>query len=278
MQERHKLSLQVFEVLQRASGLNDEQQAEVFNKYPYPAVAQVLQIYFGDFEYNIPNTPPPGITGSSEESHPTNLHKLLSTSGGLAPFIKGAGYDYLNQFQVERRYIQLLEGIHPKDAEMVIALFVNDGRFERLYQISQAAAHKAFPGAVPAPDINTRPVVDVAPEVDISPVQDSSGNVFKDLDLPESGTHLTEGTTLEFRPEMEFAIATLPATEDGGVAIPLYGSSDVPGFHLANYKGPVVFSDNVEAEYDFSSLKQESFEELRRAVMRENHKRKQAAK
>lgn len=246
----NKLTLQVWEVLQRASGLNDDQQAEVFNEYPYPAVAQVLQIYFGDFEYTIPDIPPPGITASSEESHPTNMHKLLRTSGGLAPFVKGAGYDKLNHFQVERRYVQYLEGIHPKDAELVIALFVNDGRFERLYQISQTAAHKAFPGVVPAPAINARLVTDVVPEA----------------------------TTLEFRPETATATATLPATEDEGVSIQLLENSDDPGIVLADYKGPVEFRDNVDAKYTFSALDQNSFEELRRAVMRENHKRKQEAK
>lgn len=242
MQERHKLSLQVFEVLQRASGLNDDQQAEVFNEYPYPAVAQVLQIYFGDFEYNIPNTPPPGITGASEESHPTNMHKLLRTSGGLAPFIKGAGYDNLNQFQVERRYIQYLEGIHPKDAELVIALFVNDGRFERLYQISQAAAHKAFPGAVPAP------ISHAIPEAVLPPVEGATPVVIE---------------------------TPIPTIQDQ------LGEQNVPvesGIVLADFKGPVQFRDIVDAEYDFADLEQHSFEELRRAVMRENHKRKQEAK
>lgn len=245
MQERHKLSLQVFEVLQRASGLNDDQQAEVFNEYPYPAVAQVLQIYFGDFEYNIPNTPPPGITGASEESHPTNMHKLLRTSGGLAPFIKGAGYDNLNQFQVERRYMQFLEGIHPKDAELVIALFVNDGRFERLYQISQAAAHKAFPGAVPAPAIVAKTVADVVPEVVLPPVEDVTPVVIE---------------------------TPIPTIQDQ------LGEQVESGLVLADFKGPVQFRDSVDAEYDFSALEQHSFEELRRAVMRENHKRKQEAK
>lgn len=240
----NKLDLQVFEVLQRASGLNDDQQAEVFNEYPYPALAQVLQIYFGDFEYNIPDTPPPGVTASTEESHPTNMHKLLRTSGGLAPFIKGAGFDNLNQFQIERRYVQYLEGIHPKDAEMVVALFVGDGRFERLYQISQAAAHKAFPGAVPAPvEIETFGSPEVPPKVG-----------------------------------KESTAATLPATEDDGVSIHVLETPDVPGLVLDDYTGPVTLSGDVDAEYDFANLNQHSFEELRRAVMRENHKRKQEAK
>lgn len=270
----NKLTLQVWEVLQRASGLNDDQQAEVFNEYPYPAVAQVLQIYFGDFDYTIPDTPPPGITASSEESHPTNMHKLLRTSGGLAPFVKGAGYDKLNHFQVERRYVQYLEGIHPKDAELVIALFVNDGRFERLYQISQTAAHKAFPGVVPAPAINARLVTDVVPEAVPAPA-----NEIETFGIPAIPTNAgTEVTTLEFRPEMEVTTATLPATEDEGVSIQLLENSDDPGIVLADYKGPVEFRDNVDAKYTFSALDQNSFEELRRAVMRENHKRKQEAK
>lgn len=259
----NKVTLQVFEVLQRASGLNDDQQAEVFNEYPYPALAQVLQIYFGDFKYNIPDTPPPGVTASSEESHPTNMHKLFRTSHGLAPFIKGQGFDDLNQFQIERRYVQYLEGIHPKDAEMVVALFVGDGRFERLYQISQAAAHKVFPGAVPAPA-----------EIDVR-VTEGSGDIFDDLDIPRP-----EATTLELRPEMEATTVTLPAVENESVSIDLTGTpvDATPGFVLDDYTGPVTLSGDVDAEYDFANLNQHSFEELRRAVMRENHKRKQEAK
>lgn len=250
MQQKHKLSLQVFEVLQRASGLNDAQQAQVFREYPYPAVAQLLQIYFGDFEQAIPNTAPPGAgTGSSEESHPTSLHKQMA-NGGLARFMKNAGFDNLNAHQRERQYMRLLEGIHPRDAEMVIALFKGDGSFERLYQISQAGAHAAFPKVIPAP----------APE----PVHIRTRRTGDD---PQPAREMVE----------------LPPIDDGPTPLDFSSGQTLEvdavheGLVLADVSGPIKFSGTMNSSYDFSGLDENSFVELRRAIMREDHKRKREA-
>jgi hypothetical protein len=255
----NKLSLQVFEVLQRCSGKSLAEQVEVLKTWPYQAVAQVLQLHFGDFQFLLPPTPPPGLTLSPEESHPTNMHKLVNVSGGLARFVYGVAKEPENlheQQRLEARYIELLGGVHPKDAEMVLALVA--GRFGELYQISQEAAHIAYPAFIAKPEDATKVETFGTPEV-----------------LPKVGT---EVTTLEFRPEMEATTATLPATEDDGVSIHLLENADFPGLVLDDYSGPVKLSGDVVAEYDFSNLNQHSFEELRRAVMRENHKRKQEAK
>lgn len=275
----NKLSLQVFEVMQRASGKSVGEQVEVLKKWPYQAVTQVLQLHFGDYEFLLPPTSPPGLSLSPEESHPTNMHRLVGANGGLARFVKGIAVEpksLQEQQRMEARYIELLGGIHPKDAEMVLALVA--GRFGELYSISQEAAHIAYPTYIAKPEIEVTP---------------SSGNIFDDLDIsrPEDATKVetfgtpsvptkagTEVTTLEFRPEMEATTATLPATEDDGVSIHLLENPDVPGLVLDDYSGPVTLSGDVVAEYDFANLNQHSFEELRRAVMRENHKRKQEAK
>lgn len=255
----NKLSLQVFEVMQRASGKSVGEQVEVLKKWPYQAVTQVLQLHFGDYEFLLPPTSPPGLSLSPEESHPTNMHRLVGANGGLARFVKGIAVEPKSlheQQRMEARYIELLGGIHPKDAEMVLALVA--GRFGELYSISQEAAHIAYPTYIAKPEIEVTP---------------SSGNIFDDLSAPRP-----EVTTLEFRPEMEATTATLPATEDDGVSIHLLENTDSSGLVLSDYTGPVMMRGDVDAEYDFADLNQHSFEELRRAVMRENHKRKQEAK
>ena len=57
-------------------------------------------------------------------------------------FIKGAN-DSLSSIRRETMFIQLLEGLHPKEAEILIA--VKDKKLDELYKISIDNVKEAFP-------------------------------------------------------------------------------------------------------------------------------------
>jgi len=88
--------------------------------------------------FNLPEGAPP-YTPNRPESVPTNLQKKNKE---FRWFIKGGPGDNLKTFEREKRYIQLLEGIHPEDAKLVI-MMVNKQKPEG---ISRPVIDEAFPG------------------------------------------------------------------------------------------------------------------------------------
>jgi intein-encoded DNA endonuclease-like protein len=69
-------------------------------------------------------------------------HTVLEReSKGLWRFIKGA--NTLNKFKREQLFIQLLEGLHESEAEIVI--LTKDKQLHNKYRITQAVVKEAFP-------------------------------------------------------------------------------------------------------------------------------------
>ena len=85
----------------------------------------------GDVPYK-PNENPLGTDHSSLRREQKNLYM----------FIKG-GNDSLSTIRRETIFIQLLEGLHPKEAEIVIA--VKDKNLEDLYDIDFDVVEEAYP-------------------------------------------------------------------------------------------------------------------------------------
>ena len=79
-----------------------------------------------------PNENPLGTDHSSLRREQKNLYM----------FVKG-GNDTLSTIRRETIFIQLLEGLHPKEAEIVIA--VKDKGLEDLYDIDIDVVEEAFP-------------------------------------------------------------------------------------------------------------------------------------
>ena len=57
-------------------------------------------------------------------------------------FVKG-GNDALSTIRRETIFIQMLEGLHPKEADIVIA--VKDGNLEDMYDVSYEVVEEAYP-------------------------------------------------------------------------------------------------------------------------------------
>ncbi len=88
--------------------------------------------------FNLPDGAPP-YTPNRPESAPANL---LNKNKEFRNFVSGGPGDGLKKVDRENKYIQLLEGIHPQDAKLVINMVSKikpDG-------VSRPVIAEAFPG------------------------------------------------------------------------------------------------------------------------------------
>ena len=88
--------------------------------------------------WNLPGGEPP-YTPSEAHNHPTNL---LRENTKFRYFVKGGQGDQVKPFKRENIFIGLIEGIHPKDAELVIAM-INKKTPKGL---TRPIVQEAFPG------------------------------------------------------------------------------------------------------------------------------------
>ena len=88
--------------------------------------------------WNLPTGAPP-YTPSPEQSCPANLQRENTK---FAYFVKGGKGDQTASYKRENIFIGMLEGIHPKDAEYVIAM-INK---ETPKGLTKAIVNEAFPG------------------------------------------------------------------------------------------------------------------------------------
>lgn len=89
-------------------------------------------------KWNLPPGVPP-YTACQEHNHPSNL---LRENTKFKYFVKGGEGDKLPAVKRERIFIGLIESVHPKDAELVIAM-VNK---EKPYGLTRPIVEEAFPG------------------------------------------------------------------------------------------------------------------------------------
>ena len=106
---------EIFEEYKKADSREDRLQ--VLKKYSqHNALRDVLRGTFDDsLEFNLPEGRPP-FTPNRPESAPTTLLKKHREFGLFVHGLKG---DKLPAFKREQKFIELLEGIHPEDAEYV---------------------------------------------------------------------------------------------------------------------------------------------------------------
>ena len=94
-------------------------------------------MYDSSIEFLIPNTPPPwkkndyvGVEGM-----------LYKEARRLRIFVKGGGYDQLDQVKREQLFISLLEDIDNNDAELLCKMIAQ----KPLKGLSRAVVHETFP-------------------------------------------------------------------------------------------------------------------------------------
>lgn len=112
---------EVFEILEEfEKATNKAKRKEVLLKYS--DVNALLDILRGTFDdalvFNLPKGRPP-FTPNLPESVPSSLHKKHRDFGY---FVKGAVADSTPAWKRERKFIEMLEAIHPSDAELVLSM------------------------------------------------------------------------------------------------------------------------------------------------------------
>ena len=136
---------------------------EVEREKSYKAKAEKLQEYETDglkiilrgafdtrIEWKIPTGKPPYTESTAPEYDLADLH-LVREAQTLGRFAKFDGKDTdqsqgLNKLRIEQLYIQLLEGLHPTEANIVIEMVKKKLPYKGL---TAKIANRAFPNLIP---------------------------------------------------------------------------------------------------------------------------------
>lgn len=133
------MRLSISEIVKKATELESvEEKVAWLRKNESPALRTVLKYtYDKSVEFLIPNTPPPW----KKNSYIGVEGMLYNEARRLKIFIKGGGYDNLNQVKREQLFISLLEDIDNNDAELLCKMIAQ----KPLKGLSRNVVVKAFP-------------------------------------------------------------------------------------------------------------------------------------
>lgn len=133
-------TLLVHEVLERASKKrHKEDKVSFLREHESWALKDILR---GSMDstivWNLPAGEPP-FTPNKEESAPANL---LKENSKFKYFVKGGPGDKLPAYKREQIFLGILEGIHPKDARLVIDMISKKAPLG----LTRPIVKEAFPG------------------------------------------------------------------------------------------------------------------------------------
>ena len=109
----------------------------------YECIA-LKSLFIWNFDDSVISLLPEGKVPYKPNENPlgTDHSSLRREQRSLYNFVKG-GNDQLSTIRRETIFIQMLEGLHPKEADIVIA--AKDGALEDLYDIDYDVVEEAFP-------------------------------------------------------------------------------------------------------------------------------------
>ena len=110
----------VFEVIELANRARTrEEKLAILRKHESWALKDVLRgAYDNLVQWNLPPGDPP-YEPAAESSIPSTLHNQHRK---FKYFVKGLAGDQVNPIKREKMFIDLLESIHPKDAELLLLM------------------------------------------------------------------------------------------------------------------------------------------------------------
>ena len=136
----------VFEVLELANKQKTiAKRVEVLQQYRYDGLVSIL---IWNFDEAAVSLLPEGVVPYERNEVPvgTDHTSLRKEYANLYHFVKG-GNDSLSSIRRETMFIQMLEGLHPQEAD--ILTLVKDGGLERQYpKITKGVVDAAFPDIV----------------------------------------------------------------------------------------------------------------------------------
>lgn len=111
------MKLAISEILDKTAQLPVEQQAEFLRNNDSPILRQIIEYALSpDIKWALPEGSPP-----FKYADDINTHGMLySQARKLYLFIEG-GNPNMNKFKREQLFIQVLESVHPADADLIVA-------------------------------------------------------------------------------------------------------------------------------------------------------------
>lgn len=136
------MRLLISEVLQKVSNAKTKQEKiKLFHEHNSDGLRAIL---IWNFDESVVSLLPEGeVPYTANEAPKGTEHTMLEKEYRLLyNFIKG-GNDSLNKTRREMLFIQMLEGLHQEEAELLI--LVKDGRLQEKYRITKNVVQEAFP-------------------------------------------------------------------------------------------------------------------------------------
>ena len=101
-------------------------------------------LFIWNFDDSVISLLPPGTVPYKPNENPlgTDHSSLRREQRNLYMFVKG-GNDALSTIRRETIFIQMLEGLHPKEADIIVA--VKDGDLEDMYDVPFEVVEEAYP-------------------------------------------------------------------------------------------------------------------------------------
>jgi len=117
---------------------------DILKEYEDPSIKA---IFIWNFDESVQSVVPPGPVPYKENEVPvgTDHTSLRREYKNLYHFVKG-GNDSLSILRKETMFIQLLEGLHPKEAEIIC--LIKDKELTKKYKISFDIVKEAYPDIV----------------------------------------------------------------------------------------------------------------------------------
>jgi hypothetical protein len=130
---------EILELVSKTRGV--EKKTEILKEYETDAL-KALMIW--NFDTTVVSVVPEGVVPYKKNEAPlgTDHTTLRKEWKNLYHFVKG-GNDTLSNIRRETMFIQMLEGLHPSEAEIIC--LVKDKSLESKYKLSQAVVEKAYP-------------------------------------------------------------------------------------------------------------------------------------
>ena len=119
----------------------DEKKIAILKEYECDILKS---LFIWNFDDSVISLLPPGTVPYKPNENPlgTDHSSLRREQRSLYNFVKG-GNDQLSTIRRETIFIQMLEGLHPKEADIVIA--VKDGNLEDMYDVPFEVVEDAYP-------------------------------------------------------------------------------------------------------------------------------------
>ena len=132
----------MFEILELVDDARSKaKKVELLREYETPALKS---IFIWNFDPSVVSLIPEGEVPYNPNEVPvgTDHTSLRREYKQLYHFVKG-GNDQLSSLRRESMFIQILEGLHPKEAEILVLIM--DGQLNKKYKVTRDAVEEAYP-------------------------------------------------------------------------------------------------------------------------------------